>query len=141
VVDEFFLSTVTTLTGDLLAAFTCPSEPARVVQGEWMSFEQGTMVSIEGTPLVYVYYAGNGAWEQVTSSDAATPAVENVEAAPPAPFAQVWLAQSRNLLLGAPTQTEPSGGDTIVQPFGGGILLGRRSDGQILLLARSKLRF
>jgi len=142
VVDEFFLSMIAELTGELLAEFSCPSEPARVAQGEWMSFAQGMMVAIEGTPLIYVYYASNGAWEQVPSGDAIALPEESEEVAPPpAPFAQAWLSEGRNVLLGEATQAEPLRSETIVQPFGGGILLGRRSDGQILLLARSKLRF
>jgi hypothetical protein len=146
VVDEFFLTAVAALTGEMFTEFSCPSAPAHLVPGEWMPFEHGTMVATAGSPLVYVYYASNGEWEQVVGADANEPAdvvspVENGEVAPPAPFAPIWLAEGRRFQLGEALQTEPLRSETIVQPFDGGVLLGSRSDGAILLLARSKLRF
>ncbi len=146
VVDEFFLNTLAQMSDELLSEFGCPSGPASFALGEWMSFAQGMMVAIEGMPLVYVYYA-NGTWEQVASGDgnliphADAPAEHDEIPQVPAPFWGVLATQGRYLLLGEPVQAVPLQGETAIQPFIGGVLIGNRNSGQILLLARSMLRF
>jgi hypothetical protein len=66
--------------------------------------------------------------------------VENAPALPK-PFAEVLAASGRHLLLGEPLQAAPLRDATVVQSFLGGMALGRQSGGEILFLARSKLRF
>jgi serine/threonine-protein kinase len=146
VVDEFFFDAATGLTGSLQNDFACPTKPAAVAQGAWMPFSQGVMVAIEGEPLVYVYYA-NGSWEQVARGEGDLPA--DVPAAEdnsgrvklPPPFESIWAAQGRHLLLGEATQPEPLRSETLIQPFSGGVMVGNKSSGQVLLLSRAKLRF
>jgi hypothetical protein len=145
VIDDFFLPRVAELTGSLQADFACPTAAAEVAPGEWMSFEQGTMVAIAGSPLTFVYYA-DGSWEQV-ARDAALAPSEGVEegsseiAALPPPFAAIYAAKGRHILLGRPLQETALQTETLMQPFMGGVALGSRSDGRILLLERASLRF
>jgi eukaryotic-like serine/threonine-protein kinase len=153
VVDEFFLATVASMTGDLATDFACPAKPADVVGAAWMPFDQGFMVAVNNSLPIYVYYSATGEWEQVISLDAIAslsddPAQEGEQqegdeqiVSPPEPFGRVWLSEGRRLLLGAPSQAAPQQSDTVMQTFHGGMLLGNASDGRILPLARSKLRF
>jgi hypothetical protein len=137
VIDEFFLPSVNQLTGSLQSDFWCPTDPARVASGQWLPFERGTMVAVDGDPLVYVYYE-SGSWEQVPRAEGDAP--EGIPQVP-APFAGVLAAEGRYMLLGEPLQEEPLQSETLIQPFGGGIALGNRSSAQILFMARSDLRF
>jgi hypothetical protein len=104
------------------------------------------MVAIDGDPLVYVYYE-DGTWEQVPRGDGNVPpdapGQEGTDTRPllPMPFGRVLAGEGRHLLLGEPLQTEPARSETIVQPFFGGLAVGNKNSGQILFLARSKLRF
>jgi hypothetical protein len=146
VVDEFFFATATGLTGSLQDDFACPTKPAAVAQGAWMPFSQGVMVAVEGEPLVYVYYA-NGSWEQVARGEGDlppdAPAAEDASGGVnlPPPFGSIWAAQGRHLLLGEATQPEPLRSEILIQPFSGGVMVGNKSSGQVLLLSRAKLRF
>jgi hypothetical protein len=137
VVDEFFLQTVQGLTGDQQRDFACPTEDARVATGAWMPFARGVMVALDGQPIVYVYNA-DGSWEQVVIGDV----VPDTELPPlPTPFAAIWASEGRNLRLGDAQQAEPQQGEIVIQPFGGGLMIGNRNSGEVLLLARSLLRF
>jgi len=134
------------MSSDVRAGFDCPTKAADSYSGLWMPFAQGVIVALDGTPLDYVYYA-NGAWEQVSIGDkgdtTSTPSTEGGDSgiSAPAPFAQVLASEGRSTLLGDPTQTEPTRAETLVQTFSGGVLVGNKATGQILLLARSNLRF
>jgi serine/threonine-protein kinase len=140
VVDARIMLKVQELTGELQADFACPRRAAEVTSGEWMAFEQGTMVAVAGSPLIYVYYA-DGSWEQVAGSDA--PAGESGEgiAEVPPPFAQVYGTNGRHLLLGEPLQTQPDENETLTQAFIGGVAVANGNDGRVLFLAGSKQRF
>jgi hypothetical protein len=146
VVDNFFMEDAKAMPSDIRADFDCPTKEAESYSGLWMPFAHGVMVALDGTPLDYVYYA-NGAWEQVSIDDngdtTSTPSPEGGDSgiSAPAPFAQVLAAQGRSTLLGDPTQTEATRAETLVQKFNGGVLVGNKATGQVLLLARSNLRF
>jgi hypothetical protein len=132
------------LTGDLQADFACPSAPARIVFGDWLTFERGVMVSLAADPLVYVYYE-DGTWEQVAPSDAGDSEAGSSQpegiANIPLPFSSVLAAEGRHLLLGEALNDAPVGENSVVQPFLGGVAVGSQDSGRILFLARSKLRF
>jgi hypothetical protein len=144
--DEFFFAKIQELATDQQAEFACPTEAAQSVNAEWLSFEHGIMVAVDGAPLVYVYY-DSGAWEQVPTAenpqDERTPPEEGTREreALPQPFARVLASQGRAITLGELTSEEPLRAETLIQRFNGGVLLGNKDNGQILLLARSKLRF
>lgn len=146
VVDEFFLSSVAQLSEGLQTEFSCPTSPARAVVGEWLVFERGIMVAFENEPLIYVVYE-NGAWEQLARADGNLPLNAPERELPaertlvPLPFARVLAAQGRRVLLGEPLASEPWRGKTVIQSFLGGMALGNARGGEVLFLARSKLRF
>jgi hypothetical protein len=151
VVDERLLASVAQLEDNYQRDFACPTAPARVVVAAWLPFARGMMVSVEGEPLVYVYYE-DGTWEQVARASGDLPA-DALERDLPAnrlalapPFARVLATQGRHVLLGDPLRPEAWRGETVVQPFVGGlalgyVALGSMGDGQVLFLARAKLRF
>jgi hypothetical protein len=144
--DGFLLPKVAELTGALQLDFACPTEPAEVAAGEWMAFERGAMVAVAGSPLVYVYYA-DGSWEQVVSEPSSPPpaAPEGEGSGSPAtlppPFGAIYAVLGRNLQLGQPLQAAPLQSETVLQSFVGGVAVGNKSDGRVLFLAGSKLRF
>lgn len=146
VIDEFFLATVAEAAAPLQTEFGCPTKPATVAIGEWLPFVEGAMVAIIGESRVFVIYA-NGTWEQVVrgendlSPNAPGAAVGEGNPVLPPLFARILASQGRHLLLGEPLQEEPVRSETLIQPFIGGVILGNRTNGQILLLPRSKLRF
>jgi serine/threonine-protein kinase len=143
VVDEFFLPTISSLTGSDQSDFACPTEGAEVATGGWLPFERGAMVALDGQTFVYLYFA-DGTWERVATSDVNAPldAPLDTELPPlPSPFAEILASEGRSFQLGQAMQTEPSQGEIIIQPFGGGVVIGNRNSGEVLLLARSKLRF
>ena len=98
-------------------------------------------MAIEGTPIVYVYYA-NGTWEQVAwgCGFAVHTRGRRRVAGVGLALCRGLASQGRHLLLGEATQVEPLHSDTVFNPLMA-VFFWQRSDGQILLLARSKLRF
>jgi hypothetical protein len=137
--DEFFISKVNSLNSEEQLELVCPTEAAEVTTGAWLPFERGTMVALSGQPFVYLYYA-DGSWEQVVSGGV-TPSPE-IDLPPLAsPFVEIWASEGRNLRLGNALSADPQQGEVVVQPFVGGLMLGNRNSGEVLLLARSKLGF
>lgn len=145
VIDAHLLASVAQLPDDDQRDFVCPTAPARIVMGEWLPFEHGLMVALADEPLVYVYY-DSGNWEQVARATEIPNDSTLLENSPvlmslPQPFARVLAAEGRFVQLGEPLATEPWRGDTVIQPFTGGIVFGNIERGQVLFLARAKLRF
>jgi hypothetical protein len=123
------------------AEFSCPSAPAYSAQGLYLAFEQGFMLRLDESPLIYVYYQATGEWEQVVSAgagEAPSPGGSPADV-PPAPFGPVWAENQRALALG-PVQGQPAVIDALVQVFGGGVLVGNRGEGSVLVFPRSRLR-
>ena len=155
-VDEFLVATLGRLTTAQQADFACPTAPAQVMQGAWLALEQGVMVAVAETATVYVYYADSGEWEQLPAAGAMLgempapgllPQQLTQEQAPPGlfppppRFAEIWVADARRLMLGMSLQPEAMQAETVMQRFPGGMLLGNRGDGRVVVLARARLRF
>lgn len=143
IADELFFPKIQALPVDQQAEFACPTTAMQSVGGDWLSFEHGVMVALDSDPVVYVYY-DNGEWERVPVAERRerAPDVESGRdrKEPPPPFARVLASQGRALLLGKLIDANPVRAETLMQPFTKGLILGNKDSGQILLLARSKLK-
>lgn len=137
VVDEFLLPYTIGLEGEMATKFSCPTAQAEMIVGEWLNFERGSVVVIDGSPVVYVYYA-DGSWEQVSAGDDAVASDEQVSLPPR--FAAVLIPMGRHIRLGN-VQGEPVRSEMVRQSFSGGILLGSKASGQVLFLVRDHLQF
>lgn len=144
--DEFFIAQIQALPTDQQAEFACPTKALQNVRAEWLFFEHGAMVAIDGAPLVYVYY-DDGIWEQVpvnaNGRERLPPPGEDQPERDdlPQPFAHILASQGRGTRLGELINAKPIGAETMIQRFSRGVILGNKDNGQILLLARSKLLF
>lgn len=135
VVDEFLLPFTRGLEGKMAMDFSCPVAQAEIVVGEWLNFEHGSVVVIEGSPVVYVYYE-DGSWEQVSVGDNAP----DEQASLPPRFAAALIPAGRQIRLGN-LQGEVTRSESVRQSFSGGILLGNKANEQVLFLVRDHLQF
>jgi serine/threonine-protein kinase len=142
VVDEFFVGAMVDIEEGVRSEFSCPTAPAYIAQGAYLAFEQGFMLRLDEDPVIYVYYEPAGEWEQVVtvelSGDGA--AAPGVEGGPSGVFGQVWAANQRHLAMGPAVQSVPETIEALVQVFSGGILVGNRADGAVMVFPRSRLR-
>ncbi len=138
--DEFFVVARSGFPQRLAKELGCPTGPATDATGTWQQFERGVVIARDDSAVVYVYYAANDEWEMVTrpSPGADEPTQGD---APSGPAAAVLRVEARRLALGAPVGVGTQPVTVVSQPFVGGVMMGNRADGAVVVLARSKLRF
>ena len=147
VVDEFFLEALKDRSDAVRSEFSCPSNTARTTSGIFMPFDNGVMLHLDESPVIYVYYMRTGEWEQaVAQAQGASPALTDIES-PPADryvpagvYAEIWMPAQRRSALGYATAPDTVQFKAIVQTFPGGLLIGNTDDGSVFILERAKLR-
>ena len=139
VVDQFFVLRLAQVPGRLAGEFGCPTGPATVAPGAWQQFARGAVIAPNDSAVVYVYYAETHEWEQAPRPAANDDSPGQDDAAG-SPIAAIMAVDARRQALGAPLAGEATV-SVVTQPFAGGMLMGNRDDGAVVILARSKLRF